>query len=93
VFQVPTKNLQICPFSWLEWAINPNYVTSLYADGHLITETWSLEFMQIPLFIEGCWLLDRKVSAIKCYFAGLSSILAEPVLQFDLKKGVEGKKQ
>ena len=87
VFQVPTENLQICPLSRLERAIDPNDVASLYADGHLITETRSLEFMRIPFFIEGRWFLDTKVSAVHCDFTGLSSISAEPVLPFDLERG------
>jgi hypothetical protein len=97
MLQVPTKDFEGGPFAALERTVDPNDVTRLNTDGNFITETWALELVRVPLFVD---FLDERpgflaltVGAINSDLTGLSSILTGPVLPYNLKDNGKSQKK
>jgi hypothetical protein len=86
VDQVPSKYVDIWPFSSSKRPIDPNNITSLDTDGYFVSKRSMFDFVRKKLFVAFVWSLTRdlEVCTINCYLACLSSISFESVVPLNL---------
>ena len=64
VYEGASEDDYVGPDTAWEWPMDPHNQACLNAHGHLIAQTWSVEFVGPPTLTEGPWLIDHEICTI-----------------------------
>ena len=79
-FQTPPKNCDVCELPSWEWAVDPDNVTWLDPQAHLVAQAWFIKFKRKPSLPERFWAADSEVGSIDRNFTDAAIVETQAIL-------------